>query len=52
MEVLVVFPEPADDPWASILAETTMRPAFAKFVEECMEEIAQGKTTPLDPNQL
>ena len=52
VEVLVVFPEPADDPWESILAEKTMRPAFAQYVAECLEEIKQGKTKPLDLDQL
>ncbi len=52
MEVLVVFPEPADDPWQGILAETTPRPAFVKFAQECLEEIAKGKAKPLDLDQL
>jgi hypothetical protein len=52
IEVLVVFPDAADDPWESILAETTPRPAFAKFAEGCLEQIAKGKAKPLDFDQL
>lgn len=52
MEVVVVFPEAADDPWAGILAETTPRPAFAKFAQECLEKIAKGKAKPLELDQL
>jgi hypothetical protein len=52
MEVLVVFPEATDDPWESILAETTVRPAFAKLVQQCREDIAKGKAKPLELDQL
>ena len=52
MEVLVVFPEASDDPWSSILAETTPRPAFARFAQDCLEDIAKGKAKPLDLDQL
>ncbi|HEY2412609.1 MAG TPA: hypothetical protein VGI40_10220 [Pirellulaceae bacterium] len=51
-EVLVVFPEPADDPWEAILNDPTPRPAFTKFVEECKREIAAGKTKPLNLDDL
>ena len=43
VEVLVVFPDSETDPWQPILNETSLRPAFAKYVEEALEEIAQGK---------
>ena len=52
VDVLVVFPEAADDPWESILAEQTPRPAFAKFAKECLEQIAKGKAKPLELDQL
>jgi hypothetical protein len=52
VEVLVVFPEAADDPWASILAEDTPRPAFAAFAKECVEKIGKGKAKPLDLDEL
>jgi len=52
VEVLVVFPEAADDPWHSILAEQTPRPAFAAFAQQCLEDIAKGKAKPLDLDQL
>ena len=52
VEVLVVFPEAADDPWESILAETTPRTQFAKFAKECLEKIAQGQAKPLELDQL
>ena len=52
VEVLVVFPEPADDPWQSILAEETTRPAFAEFAKDCLIKIAQGQAKPLKLDQL
>jgi hypothetical protein len=52
VEVLVVFPEEADDPWASVLGEQTARPAFAAFAKECLEKIGKGKAKPLDLDQL
>lgn len=52
MEVLVVFPEAADDPWAEILSDPTPRPALAKWVNEVKKEVAQGKAKPLDLEQL
>jgi hypothetical protein len=52
MEVLVVFPEAADDPWQQILGDPTPRPALTQWVKEVEEEIARGKATPLDPEQL
>jgi hypothetical protein len=52
VEVLVVFPEDADDPWKDILAEQTPRPAFAKFAQECLEKIGKGKAKPLDLDRL
>jgi hypothetical protein len=52
VEVLVVLPEATDDPWASILAEDTPRPAFAKFAKECIEKIGKAKAKPLGLDQL
>jgi hypothetical protein len=52
VEVLVVFPETADDPWEAILNDPTPRPALNKFVEKCLADIAKGKTKPLDLNKL
>ena len=52
VEVLVVFPEATDDPWAGILAEETPRPAFAEFAKSCLEKIAEGKAKPLELDQL
>jgi hypothetical protein len=52
MEVLVVFPEATDDPWQQILSDPTPRPALTKWIKEVEEEIAQGKTTPLDLDRL
>jgi hypothetical protein len=51
-EVLVVFPEVADDPWESILNEPTPRPAFVEFANKCLADIAKGKSEPLDLDQL
>lgn len=52
VDVLVVFPETADDPWDAILAETNLRPSFAKFVKKCKADIAAGKAKPLTLDQL
>ena len=50
MEVLVVFPETADDPWEVILNDPTKRPALTKWLEEVKEEFAQGKANVLARN--
>ena len=52
MEVLVVFPEATDDAWQQILSDPTPRPALTQWMKEVEEEIAQGKTTPLDLDRL
>ena len=52
VEVLVVFPDAADDPWHSILEEPTPRPAFAEFAKSCLEKIAKGKAKPLELDWL
>ena len=52
VEVLVVFPEPADDPWQPILSEHKPRATFEKFAEECQEEIRRGKSKPLRLDDL
>jgi predicted DNA-binding antitoxin AbrB/MazE fold protein len=52
VKVLVVFPDPAEDPWERILNDPSPRPALDKLVRECQEEIAQGKAAPLNLNEL
>ena len=52
LEVLVVFPEPAQDPWEEILNDPTPRPKLSKFVNQVKKEIAQGKAKPLDLDDL
>jgi hypothetical protein len=52
VDVLVVFPETADDPWDAILNDPTPRPALTKFVKKCREQIAKGKAKPLTLDQL
>ena len=52
IEVLVVFPEAADDPWSEILNDATPRPALARWAKEVKQEIAQGKANPLQIEQL
>jgi hypothetical protein len=52
IEVVVVFPETVDDPWQVILDEDPLRPSFLKFAQACEEEIRQGKSQPLDMDQL
>lgn len=43
VDVLVVFPEHQDDPWRSILAEASPRPAFSSFAQDCLEQIESGR---------
>jgi len=52
MEVLVIFPDATDDPWQEILQERKPRPAFTKFAQKCLEEIAKGKAKPLKLDEL
>ncbi len=52
VEVLVVFPDGANDPWTRILEDASPRPRLAEWVKEVEEEIAQGKAVPLDLGQL
>jgi hypothetical protein len=52
VEVLVVFPNGEEDPWERILNDTRRRPALDKFMQECMEEIKQGKAKPLNLDDL
>lgn len=52
MEVLVVFPEAADDPWEDILNDPSPRPAFARLIQDVKKQIAQGKAKPLDLERL
>jgi hypothetical protein len=52
VDVLVVFPEATDDPWEGILAEKTVRPAFAEYANTCLEDISKRKAKPLDLDQL
>ncbi len=52
VEVLVVFPEPADDPWEAILNDPTPRPALIKRMREVEKQIAEGKSSPLNLDQL
>jgi hypothetical protein len=51
-EVLVVFPEPADDPWREILDDSKPRPVLDRWVAEVEAEIASGRAKPLDHSQL
>lgn len=52
LEVLVVFPEAAGDPWEEILNDPRPRPALAKWVQQVKKDIAQGKAKPLDLERL
>ena len=52
IEVLVVFPEPADDPWEQILADPAQRPELSKWIAEVENEIAAGLTHPLKIEDL
>ena len=52
MDVWVVFPEATDDPWQQILSDPTPRPALTQWMKEVEEEIARGKTTPLDLDRV
>jgi hypothetical protein len=52
VEVVVVFPEPSDDPWEAILNDPRPRPALAERIRQVREEIAKGKTKPMDYDRL
>ena len=52
IEVLVVFPDATDDLWERIENEPTLRPAFAKFMQDCQEQINQGQAKPLELKDL
>ena len=52
IEVLVVFPDEVDDAWERIENEAAPRPSFAKFMQECQEQINQGQAKALDLNDL
>ncbi len=52
LEVLVVFPEPAQDPWDEILGNPQPRPKLSKMANQVKKEIAQGKAKPLDLDDL
>lgn len=51
-DVLVVFPEPADEPWQKILDDTSPRPELSRWIAEVEAEIAAGSAKPLDQSQL
>ncbi|MFN0055094.1 MAG: hypothetical protein ACKV0T_23215 [Planctomycetales bacterium] len=48
MDILVVFPDPADDPWERILSDPAPRPALVQGIAEVREEVAAGKLTTMD----
>jgi hypothetical protein len=52
VDVLVVFPEPDEDPWEKTLSQKKPRPAFARLMKETVKKVEQGKTLPLDFDQL
>ncbi len=52
INVLVVFPDPTEDPWREIVEDPTRRPALDEYVRECLAEIAQGQSEPLTSDQL
>ena len=53
IEVVVRFPEATDeDPWQKILDDPTPRPRLEEWIKEVEDEIAQGKTEPLDLDRL
>ncbi len=47
VDVLVVFPDLADDPWKRIHADPSQRPELSKWISEVESEIAQGRAVPL-----
>ena len=51
-DVLVVFPEPAEDPGQQILDDSSPRPALTQCVAEVEAEIAAGRAKTLDHSQL
>ena len=52
IEVLVIFPEPVEDPWEKILYDPTPRPALTKLADELRAELARSETEPLNLDKL
>jgi len=52
VEVLVVFPDPTEDPWERIHADPSLRPELSKWISEVESEIAQGRALPLRVDDL
>jgi len=52
VEVLIVFPEQADDPWQEILGDPSQRPELARWIAEVKEEIKSGRASPLSTESL
>ncbi len=52
VDVLVVFPEAADDPWKAILDDASPRPALSALADESLRRFREGKTAPLDLDKL
>jgi hypothetical protein len=52
LEVLVVFPEEAADPWQEILSDAKPRPKLNKLVEQVKKQVGQGKAKPLNLDDL
>jgi hypothetical protein len=40
------------DPWESLMQDTRPRPELIKARQEALQEKADGKTTPLDPDKM
>ena len=49
-EAVVVLLDP--DPWTSILQDPRPRPDLIKAGQKALQEYAEGKTTPLDPDSM
>ena len=52
LEIVVVFPEPSDEPWEAILRDPRPRPALARRIQQVRDAKRKGKTKPLDLDQL
>ena len=49
-EAIVVVLDP--DPWDAIINDPRPRPELVKAGEEALKEFEEGKTTPLDPDNM
>lgn len=52
VEVLIVFPEPVDDPWHEIINDPCQRPELVRQLAEVRDEIKGGRASLLSTDAL